>query len=70
MNERGTYVLAKIFHEGELDELYNKIVDDLPKFLLHSFIKRVQNASYDDCKAKLMDNPTYAVMQFDFSENM
>ena len=69
-NERGTTVLAKVLHEGELAELYEIVVAALPKFMHHCFIKRVQNASYDKCKDMLKDDPTYAVMQFDFSENM
>ena len=32
-------------------------------------IKRTQHESYEKCKAKLKDEPNYAMMQFDFAEN-
>ena len=49
--------------------LYGKLCEALPKFLHHVFIKRTQHESYEKCKAKLKDEPNYAMMQFDFTEN-
>ena len=69
-NTLGYSNLAKVLHEGDFSDLYNDFTKVLPKFLEHSFVKRNQAKAYEDCKAKLKDDPSYAIVQFDFSQNM
>ena len=69
-NSLGFNNLAKVLHEGDVTQLYESFIAALPGFLLHSFIKRKQASTYEDCKLKLPDHPAYGMMQFDFSQNM
>lgn len=70
INLQGYSHLAKVIQEGDFSKLYSDFIAALPYFLKHSFIKRKQSQSYEACKEKLKDNPEYATMQFDFSQNM
>lgn len=65
-----TTIWQKVLHDRHLPQLYYDFVKGLAPFMQHSFIKRMQAKSYEDCKAKLNDNPSYAIIQFDFSQNM
>lgn len=44
-NSLGYSNIAKVFHEEHLSQLYDDFVKDLPPFLQHSFIKRMQAKS-------------------------
>ena len=59
----------KVLHDRHLSQLYD-FVKALAPFMQHSFTKRMQAKPYEDCKAKLKENPSYAIIQFDFSQNM
>ena len=53
-----------------MSKLYERFLSVLPSFLLHSFTKRKQATAFKECKLRLKEDPSYAMMQFDFSQNM
>ena len=63
-------LLAKVLHRGVVSKLYERFLSVLPSFLLHSFTKRKQATAFKECKLRLKEDPSYAMMQFDFSQNM
>lgn len=58
---------TKCVHRCTLEECISKLREQLPAFLVHSFIKRKQNAHFH--KEKVRADGRHAVIQVDFAEN-
>ena len=55
-NSLGYCNLSKVLHDGNISQLYEEFTNVLPQFIQHSFIKRKQAQSYEECKLKVNDN--------------
>ena len=67
-NETG--YLEKQSNTSTIEEAIRKLVNNMPKFLWHVFIKRQQSKAYEEDKEKAKKTESQiAVVQMDFSEN-
>ena len=60
--------MVKVIRQGIAEDLVNELGNDLPKFLLHCFVKREQSKEFEEEKAKAKKDG-FAVLQVDFAEN-
>ena len=68
-NDRGKSRLEKIHKEGTIDMVYSKLVERLPSFTTHYFVKQQQSKHYTELKEQLPSNLSTGVLQIDFAEN-
>ena len=60
--------MVKVIRQGIVDDLVKELGNDLPKFLLHCFVKREQSKEFEEEKAKVKKGG-FAALQVDFTEN-
>ena len=61
--------MVRVEKTGTIEDLIVEFSDELPKFLIHSFVKREQSKIFDEIKADAKNNETVAVLQVDFAKN-
>lgn len=69
LNDQGKSRLEKILKEGSIEMLYGMLVDMIPFFTQHHFIKQKQANRYKDLKERLPSNLSTGILQIDFAEN-
>jgi hypothetical protein len=60
---------AKVEKKASLSEVFREHKNQLPAFLIHSYIKRKQAAFLDSMRTSVINDKTKAVVQVDFSQN-
>ena len=57
--------MVRVEKKGTLEDLLVETTDDLPKFLIHCFVKRKQSRTFQSEKERVKTSNTLAVLKVD-----